>query len=64
MARMTSHSTHNAPFMGVAPTGKKMTSQLVEIFRVKNGKLSERWVFVDMMPMMRELGVLPAPAQH
>lgn len=62
VARLSSHVTHQAPFMGVAPTGKHVESQLVEIFRVANGKLIERWVFVDMMPMMRELGVLPSPA--
>ena len=63
VARLSSHVTHKAPFMGVAPTGKHVDSQLVEIFRVANGKLIERWVFVDMLPMMRELGVLPSPQQ-
>ena len=62
VARMTSHTTHKSEFMGVAPTGKHIDSQLVEIWRVVNGKLAERWVFVDMMPMLRGLGVLPPPA--
>lgn len=62
VARLSSHSTHLADFMGVAPTGKHIDGQLVEIFRVAHGKLIERWVFVDMMPMLRGLGVLPPPA--
>lgn len=64
VAHLTSHSTHQAPFMGVEPTGKQIESQLVEIFRVVDGKLKERWVFVDMMPMLRAIGVLPSPGQH
>jgi len=31
----------------------------VEIFRVAEGKLIERWVFIDLLPMFRQKGVLP-----
>ena len=44
--------------------GKSFTSQGVEIFRVANGKLVERWVFIDQLPVMRELGIIPKPAAH
>lgn len=59
VARLTSRSTHKTEIMGVAPTGKQIEAQLVEIFRVANGKLVERWVFVDRLPMLRALGILP-----
>ena len=47
-----------------AAAGKSFTSQGVEIFRVANGKLVERWVFIDQLPVMRELGIIPKPAAH
>ena len=59
MARFSSTSTPKVPVMGVAPTGRQFTNQGVEIFRVVGGKLAERWVFIDRVPMLKELGVLP-----
>ena len=31
----------------------------VEIFRVEGGKLMERWVFIDLLPVLRSQGALP-----
>jgi predicted ester cyclase len=59
VARISSTSTHKIPIMGVPPTGRKFVNQGVEIFRVVGGKLAERWVFIDRVPMLKELGVLP-----
>lgn len=59
VARISSTSTHKIPIMGVPPTGRQLSNQGVEIFRVIGGKLAERWVFIDRVPMMKELGILP-----
>ncbi|MSQ71249.1 MAG: ester cyclase [Betaproteobacteria bacterium] len=59
VARIACGITHKNPFMGAAPTGRKFVARGVEIFRVVGGKLAERWVYIDMMPMMKELGVVP-----
>jgi len=32
------------------PTGEQVKTQLVEILRIANGKLLERWVIIDMGP--------------
>ena len=58
VARIACSITHKKNFMGVAPTGRKFVVKGVEIFRVVNGKLAERWIYMDMAPMMKELGVL------
>jgi predicted ester cyclase len=63
-AHINCHVTHKFDFMGAAPTGKQFDMQGVEIFRGVNGKLAERWVFIDQLPMMRALGVVPTPAPH
>ena len=60
VARIACGFTHKSPFLGAAPTGRKFVVQGVEIFRVVNGKLAERWVFIDSVPMLKDLGALPA----
>ena len=59
VARISGHITHKIPLFGAAPTGKSSETNGVEIWRVANGKLAERWVFIDMVATMKELGVLP-----
>ena len=58
VARIACGITNKMPFLGKAPSGRRFTVQGVEIFRVANGKLAEREVFIDMMPMMLELGIV------
>jgi steroid delta-isomerase-like uncharacterized protein len=59
VARFTSRSTHKTEFFGVPATGKQLPGAGVEIFRIANGKIAERWVYIDMMPTLAALGVLP-----
>ena len=40
-ARITFTGTHTGEFMGIAPTGKKVTTEMVDIFRIVKGKLVE-----------------------
>jgi len=35
--------THQAPFLGVAPTGKTVTWSIIDLWRVQDGKLVELW---------------------
>ncbi len=57
-AHLRFHTVHKTDFMGVPPTGQQFESQGVEIFRGKDGKLAERWVYIDQLSTMRTLGVL------
>ena len=36
---------------------------LIDIFRIVGGKIVERWGEADMLGMMQQLGVVPAPGQ-
>jgi predicted ester cyclase len=45
-------------FMDLPPTGKQITMCDIEMFRVADGKLVERWVEFDMMSLMQQLGVM------
>jgi predicted ester cyclase len=52
--------THQADFQGIAPTGKQIQAAYIDIWRIENGKLVENWVNLDMVTMMRQLGVMPS----
>lgn len=50
--------THQGEFRGMAPTGRAITLKGVAIYRVKSGKLMERWVVSDMYGLLQEIGEL------
>lgn len=52
--------THTAEFMGVAPTGKRISIETLSIFRIADNKVVERWGISDNVGVMRQLGILPA----
>jgi predicted ester cyclase len=53
--------THLGEFMGVAPTGKRVTFTGNSIDRVAEGKIVESWVEADMLGVLRQLGAVPEP---
>jgi hypothetical protein len=54
--------THDGPFMGVPPTGKHIVLDGITVFRVVSGRITERWSVLDMLGVMRQLGLLPEQA--
>jgi len=59
--RVTIKGTHTGrPFMGVAPSGKKIEMRNTSIKRIVNGKLAESWGTLDTLSMMRQLGLIPS----
>lgn len=61
-ARFTARGIHKGEFMGLPPTGKAITMTGIEIFRVKDGKITELWGEANLMGLMQQLGILPVPA--
>ena len=61
VVRSTFRGTHQGPFAGIAPTGKRLSMTAIEIFRVKDGKLPEHWINADYLGAMQQLGAIPAP---
>lgn len=56
------HGTHLGPFMGIPATGKKVAFNIIDIFSVQEGRISEHWTVSDMLGLMQQLGVIPAPS--
>jgi predicted ester cyclase len=57
--RLTFHGTHTHEFMGIAPTGKKVTVPALDMARFEGGKLVEHWGGPDQMSLLQQLGVIP-----
>jgi steroid delta-isomerase-like uncharacterized protein len=51
--------THKGEFMGIPPTQKRISINVIDIFRVADGKFVEHWGVSDMMALMQQLGVGP-----
>jgi predicted ester cyclase len=57
--RATFLGTHTGEWMGVAPTGRKMSFTMFFISRISNGKVVEDQLLSDLPLMMQQLGVVP-----
>lgn len=53
--------THKGKWVGIPPTGKQVTITGISIQRYVGGKLVEGWLEMDMLSMMQQIGVVPAP---
>jgi steroid delta-isomerase-like uncharacterized protein len=58
--RFTARGTHQGELMGVAPTGRGVTLAGINIFRVQDGKIIERWGRTDDLGFLQQLGIVPA----
>ena len=56
------HGTHQATLMGEAPTGREVILRGVNIFRVADGKITERWGRLDHLGLLQQLGLAPQPS--
>ena len=53
--------THEGEFFGIPGTGKKVHWTGTRLFRLKDLKVVEGWVNIDMMSLMQQMGVVPTP---
>ena len=51
--------THTGAFMGYASTGKKFTTDVIDIMRFSNGKMIEHWGSPDRFALLVQLGMWP-----
>jgi ketopantoate reductase len=52
----TYHGTHEGPFLGIAPTHRKIHFETVDVMRVRNGKITEHWGVANLLSLMQQIG--------
>ncbi len=68
MCRVTMRGTNTGPLEFVRwpmpATGKSVNTTAIHVFRVEGGKIAEHWGAMDLLGMMRQLGMTPRPEVH
>jgi steroid delta-isomerase-like uncharacterized protein len=62
VSRVTVSGTHRGPFQGMPPTGRSFRQDQMHFIRFRDGKVVEHRAVRDDLGVMRQLGVIPAPA--
>jgi steroid delta-isomerase-like uncharacterized protein len=61
--RWRARGTHEGELMGIPATGKQVTLSGIDILRIENGKIAERWAEYDNLGLLQQLGVVPEMAR-
>ena len=59
VTRFTFYGTHEGEFVGIPPTGNRVSVKGVVIDRVVNGRWTESRILMDDLSMMQQLGAVP-----
>jgi predicted ester cyclase len=51
--RKTLSGTHEGPLLGLPPTGRRVSFDVIDIVRLAEGKMLERWCVVDQLALVR-----------
>jgi steroid delta-isomerase-like uncharacterized protein len=60
VVRMTWQGTHTGEFLGVAPTGRRVSYGRIEVWRIADGRLAEHWGQFDQYGLLRQIDAIPA----
>jgi len=52
----TYRGTHEGPFLGVAPTHRKIHFETVDVMRVQHGKITDHWGVANLLSLMQQIG--------
>ena len=54
-ARVLWRGVHKGPWRGIAPTGKRVEFKGMTFWRIRNGKITERWAEIDFPSLEAQL---------
>lgn len=61
--RWSARGSHQGVFLGVAPTGRRVTITGINIARLSGGKITEQWSNWNALGLLQQLGGESRPAQ-
>ena len=57
----TVEGTQLGEYRGIPPTGNEVSFTGIVFFRIEDGKIAETWWSLDVLSLLRQLGVIPSP---
>jgi predicted ester cyclase len=55
-ARLRAHGTHQGVFLGLPPTGQRVTIEIIDICRFVEGRITEHWGDADRLGAREQMG--------
>ena len=62
--RFRFQGVHTGTFQGIPATGKRVDVQCINIFHLQGTQIKENWPSLDMLSLLQQIGVIPAPGQQ
>ena len=59
--RFVVEATHQGDLLGIAPTSRKVRWDAVDVYRFRDGKISEEWAADDMAAILHAVGAYTPP---
>jgi predicted ester cyclase len=59
--RFVVEATHRGDLLGIAPTGRRVRWDAVDIYRFEDGKIAEEWAADDLTAILHGVGAYTAP---
>jgi steroid delta-isomerase-like uncharacterized protein len=59
--RFVVEATHRGDLLGIPPTGRRVRWDAVDVYRLKDGKISEEWAADDLTAILNQVGAYTPP---
>lgn len=59
VARWRFQATHLGAFLGVPPSGQRLTQVGIDIYQCRNGQISRAWTQLDRLGVLQQIGGVP-----
>jgi predicted ester cyclase len=59
--RFVVEATHKGDLLGIAPTGRRVRWDAVDVYRLSDGRISEEWAADDMTAILHQVGAYTSP---
>ena len=56
LVRWVAHGELRQPWLGLPATGQPLALRGLNIFRVRDGRIVERWSYIDLADVLRQVG--------
>ena len=61
VSRIVGRGVHEGELLGIPATNRDVETDGIAIHRVRDGKIVEYWVVVDVARVLQQVGALPGP---